>query len=118
MQINPFTNNVTSVWRTNINVARKYNYYRKGRKYVKKVSENIINLLKIFGYKFVNESEFFEFLNDKIHCEILGLVTKKEEEKNEVDESFLASLEDAIDELNDYSIEELDFQDINERLNK
>lgn len=36
MQINPFTNNVTSVWRTNINVARKYNYYRKGRKYVKK----------------------------------------------------------------------------------
>ena len=83
---------------------------------LKKVSENIINLLKHFNYSEVDQKKFENFINIDVPSEISGLVDDDEEKHIQIDREFLNNLEDAIDELNDYLTEEIDLDDINQRL--
>ena len=115
-QINSKNNNLTSIWRTSKIDAKKYHLERRGRKYVKKVSENLINLLKHFNYSEVDQKKLENFINIDVPCEISGLVGDDEEKHIQIDRKFLNNLEDAIDELNDYLTEEIDLDDINQRL--
>ncbi len=83
---------------------------------LKKVSENIINLLKYYGYQQVNYTTFEEFICDKVPAEISGLVNDNECKHIQIDHKLLDNLEDVIDELNDYLVDEIDLGDINKRL--
>lgn len=83
---------------------------------LKKVSENIINLLKYFKYTEIDSQKFDNFIDKDVPCEISGLVDDDEVKHIQIDRQLLSNLEDAIDELNDYLTEEIDLEDINRRL--
>ena len=85
---------------------------------LKKVSDNIINLLKHFNYESLNEETYYEFIFSKLQPAISGLVEELEINPNESDEKLLNNLEDAVDELYDNAVEDIDLDDINKRLKK
>ncbi len=83
---------------------------------LKKLSDNIINLLKYFNYSSVDAESFNDFIETKVTCRIVSLVEDKETRHKTIDENLLNNLESAIDELNDLFVEEIDLDDINRRL--
>ena len=83
---------------------------------LKKLSDNIINLLKYFNYSSVDAESFNDFIETKVQCRIVSLVEDKETRHKTIDENLLNNLESAIDELNDLFVEEIDLDDINRRL--
>ena len=85
---------------------------------LKKVSDNIINLLKHFNYESLNEETYYEFIFSKLQPAISGLVEELEINPNENDEKLLNNPEDAVDELYDSAVEDIDLNNINERLKK
>ena len=85
---------------------------------LKKVSDNIINLLKRFNYESLNEETYYEFIFSKLQPAISGLVEELEINPNEDDEKLLNSLENAVYELYDNVAEDIDLNNINERLKK
>lgn len=83
---------------------------------LKKLSDNIINLLKYFNYSSIDAESFNDFIETKVPCRIVSLVEDKETRHKTIDENLLNNLESAIDELNDLFVEEIDLDDINRRL--
>ncbi len=83
---------------------------------LKKLSDNIINLLKYFNYSSVDAESFNDFIETKVPCRIVSLVEDKETWHKIIDEDLLNNLEAAIDELSDLLVEEIDLEDINRRL--
>lgn len=84
---------------------------------LKKVSNNIISLLKYFEINRVDNKIFDNFISNLIPVEISGLVTADEIEHLPIDRKLLNDLEDALDELEDYFIEDIDIDYINLKLN-
>lgn len=85
---------------------------------LKKVSDNIINLLKHFNYESLNEETYYEFIFSKLQPAISGLVEELEINRNKNAEKLLNSLENAVYELYDNVAEDIDLNNINERLKK
>ena len=85
---------------------------------LKKVSDNIINLLKRFNYESLNEETYYEFIFSKLQPAISGLVEELEIDRNKNAEKLLNSLENAVYELYDNVAEDIDLNNINERLKK
>ena len=85
---------------------------------LKKVSDNIINLLKRFNYESLNEETYYEFIFSKLQPAISGLVEELEINRNKNAEKLLNSLENAVYELYDNVAEDIDLNNINERLKK
>ena len=84
---------------------------------LKKVSNNIISLLKYFEINRVDNKIFDNFISNLIPVEISGLVTADEIEHLPIDRKLLNNLEDALDELENYFIEDIDIDYINLKLN-
>lgn len=84
---------------------------------LKKVSNNIISLLKYFEINRVDNKIFDNFISNLIPAEISGLVTADEIEHLPIDRKLLNDLEDALDELENYFIEDIDIDYINLKLN-
>lgn len=84
---------------------------------LKKVSDNIINLLIMFNYSDVDEDKLMECVFDKGVDKISELVILDEEYHQKIDRKLLDNLEDAIDEINVDGVE-FDFIDLNMRLNE
>lgn len=84
---------------------------------LKKVSDNIINLLIMFNYSDVDDDKLMECVFDKGTDKISELVTLDEEYHQKIDRELLDNLEDAIDEINVDDVE-FDFIDLNKRLNE
>lgn len=84
---------------------------------LKKVSNNIISLLKYFEINRVDNKIFDNFISNLIPVEISGLVTADEIEHLPIDKKLLNNLEDALDELENYFIEDIDIDYINLKLN-
>ena len=83
---------------------------------LKKVSDNIINLLKYFDYTSINKDTYYEFFEDKLEPTMCGLAGRIDTNTNENDKKLLSDIEAAIDELYDDIAEDIDLDDINERL--
>lgn len=83
---------------------------------LKNVSDNIINLLKYFTYTSINKETYYEFFEDKLEPTMCDLAEKIETNPNENDKKLLSDIEAAIDELYDDIAEDIDLDDINERL--
>ena len=84
---------------------------------LKKVSNNIISLLKYFEINRVDNKIFDNFISNLIPVEISGLVNADEIEHLPIDRKLLNNLEDALDELENYFIEDIDIDYINLKLN-
>lgn len=87
---------------------------------LKKVSDNIINILIYFGYEIVDEDALFNCVFSDGSSEITGLVEDDETLHLEIDRNWLDNLENAIDELSNSEEEniEYDYNDINDRILK
>lgn len=86
---------------------------------LKRVNDRFIKILNKLQYKELNATNFDKFTSD-IDATIASLVDLKETDKKIIDEDFLNDLEALVDEIHDnnWDINNLDFDDINERLKK
>ena len=84
---------------------------------LKRVNDRFIKILNKLQYKELNATNFDKFTSD-IDATIASLVDLKETDKKIIDEDFLNDLESLVDEIHDnnWDINNLDFDDINERL--
>ena len=84
---------------------------------LKRVNDRFIKILNKLHYKELKTTNFDEFTSD-IDATIASLVDLKETDKKIIDEDFLNDLEALVDEIHDnnWDINNLDFDDINERL--
>ena len=84
---------------------------------LKSTNDRFIKILNKLQYKELNATNFDEFTSD-IDTTIASLVDLKETDKKIIDEDFLNDLEALVDEIHDnnWDINNLDFDDINERL--